>query len=924
MLSSNDLKEYFEKFFVNYAPFRDSKVYSTIIDKLFNNYFNDAYNNIPTTFKDAYEEQKIPIEFYNNILLSVGFNNDILNKLSYKDKEILLKTFTNFNIYKGTLNQIQKVASDFEEELNLYELFIDFRTILIPYYHLTFFKNLDYVVAENEFIYDSIKVNDYLKIPGDNNSYRVVTKKELNKIYIDKPFDFDVIIDLYETENDSLRINNVNVDRWVFVPDLIYSGEKVKNQIINRFLDYDAIYNETRKYFISIEYLEANRDSLILPIKSNLILIDYKKYRNINLLNYLFAAILLKEYRKTRMVIYFKDGKYLTNLERIYKLWYYVIFSYYNKGISTNGLPNPALIFSIDSPYFDLKITDIEKLIIEYNNIQTQYESSLFYDKYFKTKLFPLQNNTTEIPLEQFKLLIENEIGLDLFEYVTKRIENAKGIDSEFECDFILDELQSSILTWAYTNDIKHIDYLTDSLSYISTSVDLSPTYNLILFLKPFHVELVKESGEILEINNKFNLMNSFHKYKFFISLYKASILNISHRLMNSELTLIPKDSLVINSKLKSNIFYSSKSILSMIDSFFQSISYFEESTEFQNHKDLFKLKLILNSFVSLVNENIIIILKQNYDNNVIQDKIKLLVGGEFESLIILSNEVVKSLKSTLLSNTIIVDEQLFSDIIYSIYNDVLTEHNVILNDSEIRLIKKSIVNTLHDIIININIQDFDTSGRNILDVVDTEIVVSDFDTSGRNFIDISNVDIINRQLITYKFVNIVDLNCIFVNSIILLTLHNANCNFAFKNSIEYQIFHNVEFDIIEPELPNLKLDIITTDITPFDESAIILTTKPYFYPIYDQFGITEFNIIAASIREKLKVIDGEDFRSNFDIVSGTINSSKIYYNDSDNKVVSTFDIVSGTLNKFKIYYSDSDNKVISTFDIVSGTLNSK
>ncbi len=640
MLSSDDLKSYFEKFFVNYAPFRESKVYSTIIDKLFNNFFDDSYNKIPSTFKDAYEEQRVPIEFYNNILLSVGFNHDILNKLSYKDKEILLKTFTNFNIYKGTLNQIQKVASDFEEDLNLYELLIDFRTILIPYYHLTFFKDLDYVVAENDFIYDSIKINDYLQIPNDTNSYRVVIKKELNRIYIDKPFDFDTIINFYEVEDGSLRVNNVNVDRWVFVPDLIYSGEKVKNQVIKRFLDYESIYNETRRYFVSIEYLEANRDSLILPIKSNLILIDYKKYRNINLLNYLFAAILLKEYRKTRMVIYFKDGKYLTNLERIYKLWYYVIFAYYNKGISTNGLPNPALIFSIDSPYFDLKVTDIERIIIEYNSIQTQYEASLFYDKYFKTKFFPLQNNPTEIPLEQFKLLIENEIGLDLFEYVNKRINNAKGVDSEFECDFILDELQSSILTWAYTNDIKHIDYLTDSLSYISTSVEFSPTYNLILFLKPFHVELVKESGEILEINNKFNLMNPFHKYKFFIDLYRASVLTISHRLMNSELKLIPNDNLIINSKLKSNIFYSSKSILSFVDSYLQSLTYFEESVEFQNHKELFKLKLILNSFVNLINENTITILKQNYDNKLIKDKIKLLVGGDFENILNISNKI--------------------------------------------------------------------------------------------------------------------------------------------------------------------------------------------------------------------------------------------------------------------------------------------
>jgi hypothetical protein len=821
MLNFEDLKEYFEKFFIDYAPYRSNKVYSTIIDNLLKSYFDSSYNEIPSVFKSAFENQQIPIEFYDNILLSVGFNHEILNKISYKDKEILLKSFTDFNKYKGTLNQIQKIASDFEEEINLYELLIDFRTVFIPYYNVTFYKGMDYIIVENEFIYDNLRINDYINIPDDPNSYRLIIKKdeEFNKIYIDRPFEID-------SDIESITIKNINVKRWVFVPDLIYSGEKVKNQVLNKFLDYESIYNETKKYFISIEYLEANKNDLILPIKSNLIFLDYKKFREINTLNHLISTILLKEYRKSRLVLYFKDGNYLTDLERIYKLWYYVIFRFYNKGITTNGLPNPKLIFSIDSPYLNLKPEHIPTILSEYNNIQTQHEASLFYKKYISDKFSPLTNYGEDITIEQFKLLIENEIGLDLFNYVEDRIFTAQGIDSNFECDFILDEIRSSILTWAYSNSIDHIDYLLNSLSYISTSIDLSPTYNLILFLKPYHVELIKESNEILEINEKFDLMNPYHKYKFMVEYFRVSILNISHRILNSTITMTPNDNVNIVSTVKNTIIYTAKAVIDLINKYLQIITYVEESVEFQSHKDLYDIKAVMHSFIFCISNvlfNIIKLNKSSYDIN----------------------------------------------------------HIFTLDDREKRIIAKLYYDISHIVTNSITMQDADSSGRNILDLIDLEIIAKyisefeifddfkfilslpDLDSSGRNILDLFDLELIS----SYKSVSIIP-------------------------------EHSVNFNVETPPPPP---EVITANIQSVEfervitNNELILTSKPYFYIYTEEFSLLTSEAVSG---KTISTIHDNFEHRGFSILEGTINSVKIYYDIPEESFEHKgFSILEGTLD---------------------------
>ena len=72
-MNKEDIKEYFEMFVLNYQPYKDIPEYQAIVKTLIDFYFDHSYNHINLPFKQAFEQQFIPIEFYNNLLLSIGF-----------------------------------------------------------------------------------------------------------------------------------------------------------------------------------------------------------------------------------------------------------------------------------------------------------------------------------------------------------------------------------------------------------------------------------------------------------------------------------------------------------------------------------------------------------------------------------------------------------------------------------------------------------------------------------------------------------------------------------------------------------------------------------------------------------------------------------------------------------------------------------
>lgn len=547
-MNKEDIKAYFDLYVLNYQPYKDIPEYQAIIKTLIDFYFDHAYNSINLPFKQAFEQQFIPIEFYEKLLLSIGFPKKIISILTNKDKKILLHSFMDYNRYKGTIEQIRLVGEKFEEEVGIYELFIDLKDVVIPYYKLYAINGKDYFNLENVNLYNKLEPNDIIVINSINYSIirKSVNEEGYYRVYINKQ---------YIGEN--LAVEDFTVKRWAFVPEALYVAPNINK--VTDYFDYEKIYQGTKQYFVSAEFLTANynNENLVLPIKSNLLFLDYKKYREINVFNNLLAAIFLKEYYDRRLVITFEEDKqYLISLGRLVKLWYYILFKFYNYNI-VDSSPINVLTLDITDVNFDYTISDINTLvngktdsndnIIEfgYNNLKDTDDFSKFYFEKITSKFTTYDHISRDISLEEYELLLENEVGVDLIDYLKNRISNSSSEYKEYEYNFILDDIYNSLITWSIfeseqSNEGKlisnNIGYFLKTLSFISYPIAMSPTYNLLMFLKPYHVELIKEITEGLYVKDLGNstMPNTDKLKKYYLDFLRASTLSISDNILQT------------------------------------------------------------------------------------------------------------------------------------------------------------------------------------------------------------------------------------------------------------------------------------------------------------------------------------------------------------------------------------------------------
>lgn len=531
-MNITDLKEYFNLYVSNYQPYKDYPEYQAIVDTLINHYFNASYNIINAPFKQAFEEQIIPVEFYDNLLLSAGYPKKIISIFTDKDKLILLQSFMDYNRYKGTIEQVRKVGENFSESVAIYELYIDFREIEILYYNAYLIANSNYVILENEKIYTKLEIYDVFTV--NSIEYIVLEKLESNgeyKLKLDKPY-----------ENSNVILKNFKIKRWVFIPDPIYKSSDVS--LKEEFFDYVKIYLQTKRYFISVDQLmtEYRNERVVLPIKSNLLFLDYHRYRDVNLFHNLLAAIFLKEYYNNRLVIYFKDGEYSITLGRLYKLWYYVLMKFYNYDFVDDSPTNVVMIYK-NNANFDYTISDIPSLVSEYEEITnngTTDDYSQFYHSRITSKLKINDHVPRNISLLEYEFILENEVGVDLISYINNRILNSSSELREYEYNFILDEIYNSILTWVLATDLNdnisnNYKYLINNMSFISYPIEMSPTYNLVLFFKPYHVELITELNEYLKVRDiATSAIINDRRQNIYLSFLRASSLTVSDLIFNT------------------------------------------------------------------------------------------------------------------------------------------------------------------------------------------------------------------------------------------------------------------------------------------------------------------------------------------------------------------------------------------------------
>ena len=453
-ITYDTVKEFFERYIKNYLPYSDAKVYDTIINNLVDYYYNHAYNDIPTDFKDLFETANVTnVELYDKLLVAVGVPSELIKSLTFTDKMIFLKSLCDFQRYKASLSFVQKlgeVYSDFNK-LNIYELYID---------------------------YDSTKLQP-----------------------------------------------------WVLKPVNIYKHEDLDLSLES--LDYVSIYNQIPSLLVSVDQLNelyAN-NQLILPLKSNLLFLDYDLSREVSLLYDLIVTIFLKEFRNTNIELYFNDTSMSVPLEYIYYAWYYLMTRYYDTTWESSSL-NFALRFAqtglISSiPY---TIDDVDNIIKEYDEIDTIDKRDKFYNTYFANILAKWEEIPDTMNHTQMLAVLATQ-SPNLAVYLDDRISSFEDEDNQKrEINIILNEIYSSLILYSQTSEdsnfTKYFEYLMRFLPQMVINPETSSTYTILYNFKPFHVELYTQYREGILCRDKFNTAwTDDSQYAFTISIIMASIL---------------------------------------------------------------------------------------------------------------------------------------------------------------------------------------------------------------------------------------------------------------------------------------------------------------------------------------------------------------------------------------------------------------
>ncbi len=443
-MTKNELIEYFETYVKGYAPFKNQNIYQTLLDYLVNYYYDNLYNVEPKIFKQMFEDNIIPSDVYDKLLVSIGLPQILIDSLSFNSKVIFLKSFSDFERYKSSISFVKNLAISYNDFIGIYELFID---------------------------YD-------------------------------------------EVENE-----------WILRPLKIYKNERIDD--FTESLKYDDVYPEISTLLVDSEQLTAlnNNNQLTLPLKSNLVLLDYELSEHISLLYNFIFSVFVKTYQSNHIQLYFRDFSYSYTVKKIVFLWYYLLTKYFN--VTWVPFPlNYILHFDINvNPFY---VTDLDNIVSEYNEINSRKSLNQFYSTYFSS--FEKYHRTlNEFNKTDFHDII-NILDSSLIEYLDNRIALSGNVKKEIQ--EITNEIYNSLLLDINaSNDPlyqKYSEYFLLNLSQLAINPNDTDTYLILYNLKPYHTELVTRSRSSLYINDKFNQVFIDEEYSFLYELVKASMLTIS------------------------------------------------------------------------------------------------------------------------------------------------------------------------------------------------------------------------------------------------------------------------------------------------------------------------------------------------------------------------------------------------------------
>jgi len=233
-MKKEDIKQYFEKYVETYPAYRNDKLFVGLINFLVDYYYNQLYNQTPDDLRTLYEDQEIKSSVYDKFLIAIGVPQEVINKLSYKEKIVFLKSLSDFRRYKGTIDFIRKIGKSFDDTFNVYELFID------------------YDETNNDWIFKPV-------IVYQDTSLKVVEEKIPYETVYDGVPNFLI----HKNQLENLRVNNqitlpIKSNILLLDEQIVNDISLLNNLIISTFLkeyrdNYVNIYFSDSQYSLTIK-----------------------------------------------------------------------------------------------------------------------------------------------------------------------------------------------------------------------------------------------------------------------------------------------------------------------------------------------------------------------------------------------------------------------------------------------------------------------------------------------------------------------------------------------------------------------------------------------------------------------------------------------------------------------------------------------
>lgn len=476
-MDSTDIKQYFEEYIKPYTPYSDGKVYDALMDYLSNSYLDTIYNDIPTIFKELYENNQIVSDVYDQLLTAIGVNDEVIQSLTTTEKGLFLTSLSDFIRYKGTVSMFQKVGDTFSDDFDIYELFAD---------------------------YDSSE------------------------------------------------------QAWVLKPYSIYKGSKYPTTLETIF--YDDVYNSVPNLLVSSDQLNSIKNDLnaMFPLKTNLLLLDYNLYSQVNPMMNLVICTLLKDFGDTPIDVYMQDEMFNVTFKQLYFIWYYVISLFYENNWHRFDTREVIQYSENLNPY---SLSDLPSIFERYNKLDNSADVGKFYDEIFDN-YFRTIFRANAVDLDSMKSTFES-INKDFCTYIHTRLAEAETeSDRSREFTSITNEIYNSFLLLLYQyRDVEYFnEYFTDyfllSLPHLVVDPKDTTTYIILYNFKPFHVEFITRHRETIVSDDKFNIALPGSEEQFVMELYKLDYIAEIADNTNFAITIFKTSNITTESVLKTHYFY--------------------------------------------------------------------------------------------------------------------------------------------------------------------------------------------------------------------------------------------------------------------------------------------------------------------------------------------------------------------------------